>query len=507
MTTLLDPRFTDPDLVPVGDWHPARYTKSLSGDEEFPTDADRLLDIVAQHWTTPAGKLLLDPWQVWLLRHILELYPEDWPVEHLRGQLRYRQIVVSVARQNGKSVLGALLAFYFLTLHKRGPRVVGLASRNEQAKIVYDRVRYAIDNSRIFSYELAATASRGIKWRNGSGIYQTLPAKEDSAQGEPITGAIYDELHLGNAGLWDAIILGQRSHRNSLMVGLTTAGDADSHLLIRLYDEGAAALEGTDERFGFFVWEAASDEVTEENVIAASPAIACGRVDLDTALADALKLWKAPKDKEGVSGRDRCTRYILNRFVHTSASAWASLPAWKEGACDEVLEHDPAGRVFTIERTDAWEWSSITATSRHPDTGLLVTELVASIPGADVPLLAQVCEALDRAHPGSAFGVDRATLADLGKELAERGLETWSLTSGEMAAGAAATRAAIARRTIAHPGDRLLTLQIAQAKRRNLGEFWRISRSLSAGDVDTIIGLVAGVHIALNRTPHVDQIF
>lgn len=503
----VNPRFVDVTLEPVGDWHPARYTASLSGDEDFPSEADRLLELVAEHWRSPeVERFLLDPWQVWLLRHILEVYPPDWPVEKLRGQLRFRQVVVSVARQNGKSIIGAVLAFYFLTMHKRGPRVVGLASRDDQAKIVYDRVRYTIENNQLLSREVNATASRGIKLRNGSGIYQTLPGKEESAQGEPITGGIYDELHLGNAALWDAIRLGQRAHRNSMLVGFTTAGDADSDLLIRLYDEGAAALEGDDERFGFFVWEAASDEVTPANLIAASPAIACGRVDLDTALADALKLWKAPKDKSGVSGKDRCIRYILNRFVHSSANSWASLNAWKDGGAADLLEHDHTGRVFTIERTEAWEWASITATSRT-EAGAITTELVASISEADAPLLLKVCKELARAHPGSAFGVDVTTLKDLGEALLEEGLETWLLTEREMANAAAATRAAIARRTITHPGDRLLTLQMAQAKRRNLSDSWRISRSLSAGDIDTVIGLVSGVYIATNRTQHVMQLF
>jgi phage terminase large subunit-like protein len=505
----VNPRFVDTTLTPVGDWLPARYTPSLSGTEDFPSDADRLLEIVAEHWRSPeVERFLLDPWQVWLLRHILEVYPDDWPVEHLRGQLRFRQVVVSVARQNGKSILAAMLAFYFLTMHKRGPRVIGLASRDDQAKIVYDRVRYAIENNPALKRELNPTASRGIKHRNGAGIYQTLPAREESAQGEPVTGGIYDELHLGLAALWDAIVLGQRAHRNSMLCGFTTAGDADSALLLRLYDEGAAALEGDDERFGFFVWEAASDEVTAANLIAASPAIACGRVDLDTALADALKMWKAPKDpKTGVTGRDRCIRYILNRFVEGSATSWASLPAWKDGAATDHLEHNSTGRIFTVERTDAWEWASITATSRNPDTAALVTELVASIPAADVPLLTDLCKTLDRAHPGSAFGVDRTTLADLGKALTEEGLEVWSLTAGEMAHGAAATRSAIARRNITHPGDRLLTMQMGQAKRRDLGDSWRISRSKSVGDIDTVIGLVAGVYIAQNRTEQSMQLF
>lgn len=505
---LVDPRFTDPDLVAVGDWHPARYTPSLSGDEHFPSDADRLLAVVEQHWRAPGMvRLLLDPWQVWLLRHLLELYPDDWPVVELRGQLRYRQAVVSVARQNGKSVLGALLAFYFLTMHARGPRVVGLASKASQARIVYDRVKYAVDNNPVLGLELKATASRGIKLRNGQGLYQLLPARDDAAEGEPITGAIYDELHLGMAALWDAIVLGQRAQRHSMIVGITTAGDADSDLLIRLYAEGEEAIAGADERFGFFVWEAPTDELTEAGLVAASPAIACGRVPLAQALSDARKLDKAPKDKDGVTGRDRRIRYVNNRFLEGSARAWASITGWRACAGLEAaeLEHGP-GVVFALERTEAWEWLTVTATSRRPD-GRLFTEVVATLPDVGHDTAVRVCLELAKATPGAAFAVDRTTLAELGKALREHGLEVWLLTAGEMAAAAAGARATIARRALVHPGDAILNVQMTQARRRDLGDSWRLSRSQSTGHIDAVLATIIGLHVAATRPVHVRQLF
>lgn len=52
--------------------------------------------------------LLIDllPWQEWLLVHALELLPT--------GRLRFRNIVLLVARQNGKSTLSQVLSLYFL---------------------------------------------------------------------------------------------------------------------------------------------------------------------------------------------------------------------------------------------------------------------------------------------------------------------------------------------------------------------------------------------------------
>jgi hypothetical protein len=58
---------------------PAIYTKPLSDD--FPTDGDLLIELSDVAWKSvenPEG-LQLDEWQKWLLRHVLERYPADYP--------------------------------------------------------------------------------------------------------------------------------------------------------------------------------------------------------------------------------------------------------------------------------------------------------------------------------------------------------------------------------------------------------------------------------------------
>lgn len=501
---IFEPMAPDARGVQVGDWHPTRYTPSLTGTEEFTTQGDRLLPFVRSHWSIPdAATLVLDPWMEWLVRHVLETYPEDWPVAHLRGQLRFRQVVISMGRQNGKSLLAAIFVLFFLCLHVRGPRIIGLASKDGQAKIVYDRVKFGIDQSPVLSQGLKTTNTRGITKRDGSGLYQTLPAKEESAQGEPATGAIYDELHLGLAALWDALVLAQRAQRNALTVGITTAGDDGSELLIRLYREGEAAILGQDERFGFFVWEAASDDLTEAGVIAANPGIACGRIPLDLAMTEARKMYaNQERGPDGLTGRQRCIRYTLNRFIAGAADAWASVAAWKASA---VFELQHRGRiVYSLDRTLDWSWSSIVATS-HQD-GITRSHLVASLEAADHDTLLEACVRLAR-RGSCVFTGDATTLGALLRELRERGYETWILGATEMHAAAQHTQAAIARRALQNGGDVLLNLQMGRGRRRVTGDSWRLSRSLSLGDIDAVVATVTGAYVAAIAPQHQDQIF
>lgn len=529
MSTLLAPAFGGGLAAEaVGDWHPARFTPALSGTEKFPSAGDALIQLVRVHWRTPeTDAFSLDEWQEWLIRHVLEIYPDDWPVERLRGKLRFRQVVISLGRQNGKSVIAAILALFFLAMHVRGPRVLGMASLEQQARVVYDRLKYAIEANPALLRELRPTETRGIHKRatphppgldidtmrkrdRGSaglsaGIYQLVAADEDAAQGQPVTGAIADELHLLIAALWDAIVKGQESKDNSMLLGITTAGDDDSHLLIRLYADGEDALAGNDERFGFFVWEGASDELTEANVIAANPAVACGRIDLDTVMAGARKLWRAPADETGVTGRDRVIRYTLNRFVAGSVDSWASIAAWNDSAADAVTIDASTGQVvYSIERNPGWSWASIHATTSSD--GIATTELVASIPYPDQPTLIKACELLAKRGPAT-FAMARKTLAELGKALTEKGYDVRALTEEETAAAAQGTAPAISRRAVVHPGDPLTRSQFAKAKKRTRPEGWMISRTLSTGDIDAVLSMVFGVFVASTMADRGHQIF
>lgn len=489
--TILDALADRAATSAVGDWRPTRYTKPLRPD--FTSDGDKLIRFARNYWSVAElDELHLDDWQTWLIRAVLETYPPDWPVERLRGQLRYRQVVISMGRQNGKSLLGALFVIYFLALHVRGPLVKGLASIDAQAKIVYDRVKYGIDNSPALSRELRTTETRGIRRRDNTGEYITLPAKEDSAQGHPASGVLYDELHLGLAALWDAMILAMRARRNSLMVGLTTAGDDGSELLVRLYAEGDVAIEGGDERFGFFLWEAADDEMTEANVIAANPAIACGRIPLDDAMADARKMYAdLQRGPDGLTGRQRAIRYTLNRFVKGAAAAWASVEAWDALPCIENL--DTVEPVYTFARTPSWEAASVVCTELVD--GRPHTELVASLTDASPAQLTAVAKAL--AERGACvFAGDAAELGGWLNALRVDGYEVWKLGQQEMAAAAQGAAGAIERGDVTHAHDELIRHQFTKGRRREQDTGWRLSTSLSTGEIDALKATVMGVYVA-----------
>jgi len=334
------PLLADPDGLPV---YSAGY---------------RLIEVV--HTFT---SLRLYRWQQDLIIRILEQCPPGHPKE---GRLRYRQVVVSMARQNGKSVIASVLALYGLLLHNDAPRVLGVASTAEQAGIVYDYAAERITESPVLRKLLKArgTATLGISRADGRGNYVVRTSKSNSLQGYPSTLAIVDELHILESGTFQAIVKSQTAQINPLIVGITTAGDISSVLLKRLYERGQQALAGTDESFGFFVWEADSDEFTVENIAQANPNVLEGVKDVHEIYDD--EKHELPADQR---------RYTLNRFVDGLAEPWLPPEAWAKCAGTGLTDFTDA--FYAIEIHGNYECVSIYAAKKID--GIVKTAVVARL--------------------------------------------------------------------------------------------------------------------------------
>jgi hypothetical protein len=477
-------------------WAPVAFTRPLSPD--FPSDGHKLIRLVEKYWKTPDGlRVELDDWQKCLLIHVLERYPQDYPVPHLRGRLRYRQVVISMGRQNGKSLIGGVLSLYGLLQHVKGPSVIGVATSVEQANVIYQRTAYAVKNEEELTKRLKATGTRGIRLKDGSGEYKCFPAKEEGLQSVPVTLGIADELHLSKAAMWDSIVKGQTAQKDGILIGITTAGDDDSLLLKRLYKQGENAITGglDTERFGFFLWEAPEGSTidTPGAVEMANPAVACGRIPIETVRSDAR--FQPEPDQQ---------RYTLNRFV-ASINSWLPMSAW--WACEKgSIPTTHKDLVFSIERTPGWEFATIQVNAKIE--GKLYTQTIASIEKPSLDRLIRVCQDIASKYPAT-FVVDATSLGSLAKTLTDdKGYEVWKLHSNEVAQASSLTYAKILQRQVIYPEDSgLLNAQMPRAKRKNVGEGWKIQRSESELGVDAVQAMINGLYVAEVKPVRTLQLF
>lgn len=467
---------------------PSTFTPSLTGDEEFVTDGDLLIELVRVAWKSPENPegLVLDEWQTWLIRHLLERYPKDWPDQGLAGRLRWRSSVVSVGRQNGKSLLGAILAIYGLLIHEQGAQVLSLASSTDQARIIYARVLYVIQNNKALRKRFKkATEHRGITTIDGGSRYDVKAAKEAALQGIPISLCLFDELHLAKAGMWSAAILGTSQRRDGLVIGITTAGDQNSDTLIRLYEEGRSASESDDpnNRFGFFLWEApANAPVTEPAAImAANPSVASGRIPVERVISD---LKTIPEHE--------ARRYRLNQFISGSVTSWLPNHLFRQAAAKGVTNR--TGVVIGVDRTTNWEFATIAAANNNGE--LIETELIASIGKPTEDKLFNYLLDLYHRTQYRAIVLDDRQFPNLGFKLKQAGLPVWRLYYKEIAGACSTSYAAFSNGLVRHNNDPILVTQMPNGVTKYTGETWAISRKES-GEIDALMATLFAMYVAL----------
>lgn len=456
-------------------WPPTRSTSPLSAGHDSLWRRFEAVFRIA--WRAAVG-YSLEEWQESLLDAVTELRAD--------GRLRFRQVLISLGRQNGKTEIAAALGLLVM-LWKSPALVVGIASSAEQARLVYDRTMTVIRRNPALAVRFERlTDTRGIQAKDGS-KYEIKAAKSASLQGLPIDLGIVDEVHLLKQALWTDLVNGTGGRPDCFVVGITTAGDDDSVLLKHLYDLAATGAAG--ETFGHFIWEAPEarvpedDELLAEYLCAANPAIASGRIDVEVVVADV----RAMPEPDAV-------RYRLNRFVAASEASFIPLGQWIAAGRSED-EAFPEGRaVFAVDRTPDWGFATVVAAVRVGE--VVWTEVVASVERPSPEGLADLCGRLYSRHGAALFVMDGYALRDVGLELKRRGLPVRIGTQGDVIAASSLLFAKVVRGHLRHANDPLLSVQVPRAARKNVGEAFRISRKDSSVEIDAVMATALAVHAA-----------
>ena len=470
---------------------PTRYTPTLRDD--FVADIDQYLPYIQAWWSVASPGFVFDEWQIELLRRMTELDEN--------GDLRFRSVLVSMGRQNGKTELVSALGIWAL-LRKEGAYNVSVASTAEQARLVYDRVQRIVASNpdTLGKLMVKLTDTKGIKTKHHA-RYEIKASNKNVLQGIPVNTGIVDECHLVSAEVWDAMVSGTGGRDNTCIIGITTAGDENSELLNRLYQNANKAINGDEQfsRFGAWIWEASGSEVPDDDdklielLKEANPALHTGRKNIGNLVADLRE--KPPAD---------VVRFHFNRFVNSGDKTFIPLELWWKCTKPMGTEFPLGDVVFAIDRTPDWGHASIAAAVKVDD--VIHTELVASIVRPSMEQLLYICGQLANFNP-RAILVDDFTLRDLHKELTLRGFPSHKVTLSDVVNASSLFYARIARGTLVHAGDQLLTVQIPRTVRKLVGEGFRVSRRDSAVEIDSVMATLLAVFGAETLRPTPIQVF
>lgn len=447
----------------------------------------------------------LDPWQQWLVIHLGEMLDD--------GRPRFRQVLVIVARQNGKTHLCKVLALFWMFVEK-WPMVFGTSTNLEQAKESWEAAVELAESVPALAARVAGkrvgNGQQVVTTRHGS-RYKIGAADRKGGRGKSIDRAIGDELR--EQRTWEAYQAAYNAmnlRSRAQVVYITNMGDTRSVVLNSLRDDALDAIASdvvTLRPVGLFEWSAAPGSHPMDVAAHAAANPQWGRrMDPDVTLSAARRVAKPGADLEELNG---FLTEILCLSVDQLDPAFDPA-AWAAGLAPGTVSVEERGRLAACVDVSPDEKSITLAVAAMTAGGKVRVELVKDWTGTSA--MAAALEELPdwirtvrpRAlawFPGGPAATLDATLRDRRKSDARhhrawppRGVTVSEVTT-DTAAVVMGFASFIASGGVLHSGQTRLDVQIAGAEKLRSGDRWMLTRR-GAGHVDAVYAAAGAVHLA-----------
>lgn len=167
-------------------------------------------------------------------------------VHETTGIRRYRETMFYVARKNGKSTMLSGLALYMLIAdNEAGAEVYSVASKRDQARIVFDEVLNMVKQSPDLIQILKKRKS-DLYFPLTFSKMQPLGKNSDTLDGLNSHLVIMDELHsIKDRNLYEVMKQSQSARRQPLLIMITTAGTIRECIFDDMYKYACGVADGT----------------------------------------------------------------------------------------------------------------------------------------------------------------------------------------------------------------------------------------------------------------------
>ena len=219
--------------------------------EYNPKRANHAIEFIENFCKHSKGKMggkpfLLELWQKALVAALFGF------VHKIDGTRKYRELILIVARKNGKSTLGSAIALYMLVADgEAGPEVVSAATKKDQAKIIWSESKRMVKKSPVLRKRVKTLVHELISEFN-DGTFKPLSSDSNTLDGLNVHCALIDELHaIGDKNLYDVIVDGMSAREQPLSIITTTAGTVREGIFDIKYEEAERIINGYDDPDGY----------------------------------------------------------------------------------------------------------------------------------------------------------------------------------------------------------------------------------------------------------------
>lgn len=446
----------------------------------------------------------LDPWQRWLVIHAMELLPD--------GRPRFRQVLVLVARQNGKTELLVVLSLFWLAV-QQVPLVLGTSTKLDYAA---ESWRKAIKLAKSHPDLRSLIPPKGVRRANGeqqltfaeSGDvegedacrYKIAASNDEGGRSLTVHRLVEDELRQHHD--WSAHEAAENAMNavpDAQSWAISNAGELRSVVLNSMRASALEHLEkgDGDDRLGLFEWSAPEGaEVDDPAALAAANPNLGHRIDPDALMGKAIRAKAAGGEQEA-----KFRTEVLCQSVRSLTPPKITQKAW-----DAVLDATGSwdGQFVVAYDVAMDSAASAVAVAGRRGDGRIQVEVLRHAPGTDW-VAAFVASAAAR-HGGAAVvrANDYATNRAIAPALTRAGWDVDLVGVGDFAAGCAWLAQAVADEQVTHLADPALAAALDDAATAVVGDgAWRWARKDSEADISPLVAVTIAGH-GLDAVPEVE---
>lgn len=219
--------------------------------EYNPKKANHAIEFIERYCKHSKGKMggkpfIMELWQKAIVAATFGI------VHKIDGTRKYQEVMLIVARKNGKSTLASAIGLYLqIADGEPGAEVYAVATKKDQAKIIWLEAKRMVKKSPVLLKRIKPLVSEMISDFNDS-FFKPLGSDSDTLDGLNVHGALLDETHAWkDKNLYDVIVDGTSARDEPLIFITSTAGTIREGIYDIKYDEAELVINGYDQKDGY----------------------------------------------------------------------------------------------------------------------------------------------------------------------------------------------------------------------------------------------------------------